>query len=112
MPHKPDLVLQSVARDQSGKLLAVAGPARRVSGENDNGSIERAFTVQEGGGLDGLPVSLQSREARGLEHDLGFRRHAPTLLEPGHRPRLNRARVEHALIDAAIDGADPLPRGL
>ncbi len=47
-PTSRTLSSKSVARDQSGKLLAVAGPARRISGEDDNGSIERAFTVQEG----------------------------------------------------------------
>ncbi len=99
-----------MTRNQAGEVVAIAGLAGRIAGEDDDGAVERAFSGKKESGLDRIAMPFEPGEARRLEHDLGPGRNAPTLLELGHRFGWNRARLEGARIDAAMDGADALAR--
>ena len=72
MADETHFVLKPVARDQRGEVLAVGGAARRIAGEYDDGAVERALGGEEEGGFDRVAMSLEAREPRRLEHDLGL----------------------------------------
>ena len=101
MSHAPNHPGEACFPDHFVEFAGVTALAT-ITGERDGKSLA-ALRLQKCRGFDQHAMAFALAQARGHQHDLLVRRHAPRVAQPPHPRRIDRPRREAPEIDAAID---------